>query len=143
MKRLLTFILLAGAFHLAAQNVSYLYDSAGNRTERTIVFPQQQAPSSSSAAEPALAAPIEDSLAEHTIRIYPNPTKGLLSVEINNLSEEVKGEYLLHNMAGQLIKKEEATPGTTLLDLSGQPPGIYLLLIRLNNETVTWKIIKQ
>jgi hypothetical protein len=138
MKQLLLFFVLFAGFTLSAQNVTYNYDAAGNRTERIIAL--SASPQLRSSAE---TTPLEDILDEKKIKIYPNPTKGMLAVEIMDFNNEAKGEYTIHDMAGKLIQRQEAVSGRTTFDLSGQPTGIYLLRIKLNNEILTWKIVKE
>ena len=139
MKQLLFFSVLFAGFTLSAQNVNYTYDAAGNRTERVITLSSK----SQSSKYLNAATPLEDLLAERKVKIYPNPTKGILAVEIDNLEGDTKGEYSIHNAAGSLIKKQKAASGKTTFDLTSQPTGVYFLRIRLGDEVNTWKIIKE
>ena len=138
MKTLFFFSLLFAITSLSAQSVSYTYDASGNRTARVInlsASPQLRASEE--------ATPLEDLLAERKIKIYPNPTKGMLAVEIIDFTEEIQGEYFVYDMSGRMLKREKAAPGKVSLDLSNQPNGVYLLRINLNGESVTWKIVKE
>jgi len=139
MKNILTCILLL----LAATSIyaqSYAYDNAGNRTARVITLPLRSAPAPTEAkAAPALS----DLIAEKEILIYPNPTKGILTVEIKGYTEEMKAEFRLMDMSGKTIIDRKADSSSQTFDLSRQTAGIYLLQIRINSEAVVWKIIKE
>jgi hypothetical protein len=139
MKQLLLFLLLSAGIALSAQNVTYTYDAAGNRTQRVITLSSKSLPSQSLNA----ATPLEDLVAERKVKIYPNPTKGMLAVEVDNLEGDVKGEFSIHNAAGSLIKKQKTVSGKATFDLTSQPTGVYFLRIRLGDEVNTWKIIKE
>jgi hypothetical protein len=137
-KHFLFYLLLFAASSLSAQNVSYAYDNAGNRIERVI----------SLIASPELRASeevteLEDVVAKHEIRIYPNPTQGQLTVEIVDFNADLPFEFTLTDLSGKIIDRKKATSGYQNFNLSGQPDGIYLLRISIDGESTTWKIIKE
>ena len=122
--------------------VSYGYDAAGNRTSRTIVIPPPN---------PAPAPPIEEEppvvysemLSDIEIKIYPNPTDGLLKVEILNLPEDQTANIWLYNLSGRLITSFKGITDFTNIDISEQPTGTYLLKIEVGDYQTEWKIIKK
>jgi PKD repeat protein len=61
------------------------------------------------------------------IRIYPNPTTGLMNIDLQGVNEHV--EVRIMSMQGQLIKKEVISPLQKIwtVDLSSFPGGIYLI----------------
>lgn len=133
-------LLLLAAMSMNAQGVSYTYDDAGNRTARVITL----APSKSPAApQPEAESPFSDRIAKQSIRIYPNPTEGMLAVEIQDFTTDMKAEYRLTDTGGRTITTVKAATGYQTLDLSRQAAGIYLLQITINGESVVWKIIKK
>lgn len=85
----------------------------------------------------------------HSITITPNPTRGIIRAEGLNLSGQ--GSINVYNALGELIYwKElsagEGTPiinGTTEIDLSMQPKGIYLLKIISGEDIFTERIAIQ
>ena len=138
MKKLwICILLLQAAMTMSAQSVTYAYDAAGNRTARVITINKSPA-----APEETITA-LPDLIAENEILIYPNPTKGILSVEIKDYSNEMKAEFQLMDLSGRTIINRKAASSTQTFDLSRQSAGIYLLQIRINGESVVWKIIKQ
>lgn len=136
MKILLATLILLAPFYSQAQDISYYYDNAGNRTERVLNMLR-------SAAQSSDATSIDDVVFGQEIKIYPNPTQGELAVEIIDFKEELKGEILLLNASGNTLESKQAVSGKIYFDLSGNPDGIYLMKITLNGETTTWKIIKK
>jgi hypothetical protein len=149
-------------FFANAQTVSYTYDASGNRTHRTIIMPLLTPPPQDS-TENAIEDPefpvasvqneitenseethqeiYTDILAGTQIAIYPNPTRGQLVVTSNGL--QVTGVEIFDVM-GKLQKAEGAkAEGKFVMDISALPAGTYMMRIMIDNEAVSWKIIKQ
>jgi len=80
---------------------------------------------------------LKDFVADHNIKVYPNPTHGLIKISEHG-DIEFNSIYLL-DLTGKKIKTFE---NVNHLDISEVPAGTYLL--RLNNDkiTITKKIIK-
>ncbi len=72
------------------------------------------------------------------VEIYPNPTKGLFTIELSNLSN-VKIEVT--DLLGQVIINTVAKGNKTILDLSNRANGIYLVKINSIGFTATKKIL--
>lgn len=85
----------------------------------------------------------EHSIKRNHIAIYPNPTKGLLNVELEsgNQIEEV----IIYNQLGQSISQIIATSNTNLmqLEISNLPAGIYLVKAVTGDGVLTERIIKE
>lgn len=77
------------------------------------------------------------------ISIYPNPTKGGLSISANCLSKE--SVISIVNVTGQVIfeEKTDAANFTSNLDLSIYPKGVYFVKIINNKITKIERIILQ
>lgn len=85
--------------------------------------------------------PVEVQRGERTVRIYPNPTRGQLRVEVQGDTQQYT--YRLLSMGGALIAQGQHDGGSPLpLDLSAQPDGAYLLQLIWPNDRCTYKIIK-
>jgi len=66
--------------------------------------------------------------------IYPNPTTGIITIDIKNL------EIIdVINSEGKLVYRGKETE----IDLSSQPNGIYIVKVTTDKETITRKLIKQ
>lgn len=74
---------------------------------------------------------------ENGIRVYPNPTDGVLHIK----SDEPVTSLTLNDMAGHLVSKAEGKCET--LDLSSVNTGMYLLTVNTQNSQKTSKIIKK
>jgi hypothetical protein len=142
MKKLLfIFLLLSAAIGISAQNVSYQYDNAGNRIGRVIVMSSLSSPAPSLSS--ASVTGLEDMITGQKIKVYPNPTEGMLAVEVADFTNEWKVEYLITDMSGKMINRKKADSKYTTLDLTKQSPGVYILRITINGENTSWKIIKK
>lgn len=82
-------------------------------------------------------------LSDKDIRIYPNPTKGRLKIEIAGYENSDRCVLRIFNTSGQQILSTHASSPWTELDISSRANGIYILYISLNNKETTWKIIKK
>jgi hypothetical protein len=132
--------LLFSAMTINAQNVTYAYDNAGNRTDRVITM---NSSSSLSPGAPQAMTALTDLIADRAIVIYPNPTKGILTVEIPDYQSTIPVGFLLTNLSGQAIFSGKSETGSQTIDLSRQPAGIYLLRLSIGEESTVWKIIKE
>ena len=120
--------------------VTYGYDAAGNRISRTIIFSPRSAPIPVEEEQPAVYF---ERLSDIQLKIYPNPTTGLLTVEISNLPEGETATIRLYAMSGQLISTFNNISHTVNIDISSQPAGIYLMNIVAGEYRTEWKIIKK
>ncbi len=139
---LLLVAVLFGCLQGTAQTkvFEFTYDDSGNRTKREFI----QLKSGSIPSDEGLSQEQkihEDNLSGYDIKIYPNPTKGRVTVHIAGIGDNKAGIYL-YNPQGRLIKTTEFTGPENMVDLSGQPPGLYVLRITVEGQNSDWKIIK-
>jgi len=75
----------------------------------------------------------------HNIRIFPNPTIGLLTVHVPG-----SGSYSLeiNSLNGHLLQSIDVAEGERKIDLSNFQKGIFFISIRTRNYVKTEKIIK-
>ncbi|MCL2597622.1 MAG: T9SS type A sorting domain-containing protein [Paludibacter sp.] len=136
--------------------VNFDYDDAGNCIVKykTIVIYSPPAPSddndgqqsdSISAADGLTQAPvqIEDFVGGIEILIYPNPTRGILYIEIQNNHKQTPVTYVLTQSNGRHLLGGTSTNNPLVLNLSSFSSGVYLLRLSINEKTETYKIIKQ
>ena len=120
--------------------IKYKYDAAGNRTQRYYEAPKNAKMAN---ADEQTTDIYEEELPEMKISITPNPTKGILQVQITNAETLQGAEIRLYNPQGTLIRQFHNLSETTTLDISNQADGIYIMQIVLENKEIsTWKIIK-
>jgi len=125
---------------------TYDYDNAGNRILRTTLTIRQVvvAEADTSFADVSNSKQetfFEEVIWENNVKIYPNPTKGMLTLQFD---KPVKtGSYSLSDLSGKLLSDGTITNPIVTLDLSRYENGVYLLTLTLDGQTDTWKIIKQ
>lgn len=139
-KQLFLFIFLFGivSFSSLAQNLRYYYDQSGNRIERIIELKNPLEEKKSEEEE----NPIIDKLQEAAIRIYPNPTSGLITLEFP-ASEKLKaGLVSISNVARQVLLQQNIKLNTLQFDLSAYPAGVYIMTLQCDGEISSWRIIK-
>ena len=125
--------------YTADAQVTFGYDASGNRISRVIRFPAK----SPSFEDQAVEKVHIEILKDFSVRIYPNPTKGDLTVEILNLPEGKTANLRLYDMSGSLILQKTEVRDTEYFNISNRPDGIYILKITSEDSTTEWKIIKQ
>ena len=136
---LVLILLLMTALRINAQTLTYAYDNAGNRTSRVVTLMKSATDSQTANANGAF----NDMVAEKKIVIYPNPTRGIVKVDITGYTDDTKASFRLMSMSGQIISVRTANSSSQTFDLSNQVTGIYLLQITIDGESVVWKIIKE
>jgi hypothetical protein len=77
-----------------------------------------------------------NNVVNNNISIYPNPSTG--KVFVSNIS---KANIAVYNVIGEVIKSIKNADGTTVVDLTDQQNGTYIIKIQENQSIVTKKII--
>lgn len=123
----------------AQQKLKYSYDASGNRISREIHIPinKGKALALTSAEEV-----YSDTLGNIEVKIAPNPTKGKLTVWIQQLPENTPVALGIYNPNGQLIIGTTEYSNSIDLDISDSPIGTYFLRIQIGDYNTSWKIIK-
>lgn len=139
---LLFYLALLSVISSAQDRIGYSYDVLGNRVKREIVMPvpkamaKQQNFSSDNQS-------FSDMLHDHSIKIYPNPTKGALRICVSGLKGTDKCSLEVYTTLGVQILARKVETDNIDINISNQPNGIYLLHITINGQSTTWKIVKQ
>lgn len=131
--------------------INYTYDELGNRIERYELKSAQIVQDSVNATEPVIFAEVEDNPLEepiftnefdkNTVKVYPNPTRGAVNVRFNSLPEG-SPSLAVFDSGGTLVSQEQINSVNTRVNLAFQPNGIYLIVIKQGDATLSWKIIK-
>lgn len=121
-----------------ADRVLFSYDASGNRTssQKEIIVRSQDA----NGQEPV--SPLMETLTQHNVTISPNPTEGPLHIDISGLTETEGSSITIYNTAGSIVYYDSDIKESNELDLTPCPVGMYLMILRLEGETSTWKIIR-
>lgn len=138
----LTILTLLPVVSSAQGRIGYSYDAAGNRVKRQIIMPvpktmaKQQNFSSDNQS-------FSDMLCDHSVKIYPNLSKGVLKICIFGLKDSDKCSLGVYTTQGVQILAKKIKTDNTDVDISNQPNGVYLLQIAINGKSTTWKIVKK
>ena len=81
---------------------------------------------------------IEEYTNKENIRIYPNPTKSFVHVELKDPTEHFT--IYVYSILGQEMYRASNTP---TIDISNFANGVYYLTVDQNSKTWTKKMIKE
>ena len=118
----------------AQTKIRYSYDVSGNRVRREIVLSRVQ---NRALADPEDEKPLSEKFAGQTVRFYPNPTKGQITIAISGNTEELSGDVKIFTMNGKCIATRKIVSSKVSFDLSDQPAGNYILKMTLNGKSAT------
>jgi len=117
------------------------YDAAGNRVSRAVILLKSAAIGKGASAT-ADESPLVERVGNHTARIYPNPTKGVLSIELAPVDTR-QAIVSVYDITGKLLRRRKPVSGSCEVDLSPFPAGTYILMIATGQEGREWKIVKE
>jgi hypothetical protein len=85
--------------------------------------------------------PVTDDLS--SIEIYPNPSKGIINLKMNQFENLKMESAEICNVYGKRIHSQIFKSLSLQIDLSSQPSGIYFLYIKTEDGLIVKKIIKE
>ena len=132
------FIMLATAAY-SQTTIHFCYDNAGNRISRSIELKK----STAAEADSLKIIPLSDQKDQIKIKIYPNPTKGLITVTIAHLPENVPASLAIYNIEGKNLKYIDVYQLSNQFDISSFPDGFYILIVTAGIKKTEWKIVKK
>ena len=131
----------AAADAYAQNKIKYTYDSAGNRLSRQKeIVVQTRGVLSDDEGEPSI---YEEKLSETKVTIYPNPTRGMLKVDISGVEKFENARISLYDLTGKLLQQWAGISQSNTIDLSERTPGMYIMQVAYNGKISSWKIIKE
>ncbi len=80
-----------------------------------------------------------DKIKEQNLIIYPNPSTGVIYVDLSGFASKTRIEVL--NISGKVVKKIENAAGKTTVDLTGMPTSMYLIRVYDGTSSIYKKII--
>lgn len=132
-------VIIPSLYSYGQNKVEFAYDGSGNRIKREIVLAKTRSMEINGKTEP-----LSESIGERTINIYPNPTKGELSVSISEIGNNSEAGYVsLFDITGRMIFKSPLKSVKTDLNIESEPNGVYLMRIEIDGKSTTWKIVKE
>jgi hypothetical protein len=133
----------------AQREVHFTYDNAGNMTSRKIIdlSTPEKAENKDNADNTENTNDLdnfyEDFLGEQEIKIYPNPTKGKLVVEIPSYQYNSNDKIEIVNIQGSMIMRIQPISTRNTISFQEYANSTYILLMYINGKSTEWKIIKQ
>lgn len=138
-------------------SVAYGYDAAGNRVSRSITLrtksdieenPEIDTISTSSPtriAHQSRYPTLEDTLSVNgSIRVFPNPTRGSVQLEVLPRSgETAQPAVAVFDAQGHPVMQLSAFDQKSTVDLSQHAAGNYVLVLRLGDRVAVWNIVKE
>lgn len=142
MKRV--FMVIPAVFFAVAiysQRVEYTYDATGNVTSRKVIVMTRSA--EVTADKDTVARVQSDFLDKKEIKIYPNPTSGILYIKMSKFNPNSKLQLFLFDLSGRCIMNRMLREETASIDISPFNRGIYILRLQSKEAHSEWKIIKK
>ena len=84
---------------------------------------------------------IEENTANNSIQIYPNPASDFITIDLQNINNEVK--LNIYNVMGDLLRSENISKNHQTLNIQNLADGMYVASIESNNKIITQKFIIQ
>lgn len=140
---MLLFVVLsmwAGLDLCAQQRIKFIYDNAGNRLTRQKEIVVQ---TRGTLSDEDSASTYEERFMESKVTIYPNPTRGMLKVDISGVETFDDAGIALYDITGKQLQQWTGITPSNTLDISECSPGIYIIQIAYNGNVSSWKIIKE
>lgn len=135
MRHLFTFAFIFVVTIMKGQTISFVYDDSGNRTNGNIISARSVQEKIQTTFEKKME------LTAEKISIFPNPTKGPLTIQIPDI--ESKPILYIISIEGKLLSKIQLKNSIEDIDISAYEKGTYLFRIINAREEETWKIIKE
>ncbi len=143
---LLLFIAVSCSGISLSQNINFEYDDSGNCILKYKTIVMSKTKSINTGAEDDEIIPVIEStiINDLDIKIYPNPTKGNIRIEIEGqFTKNNTYRIMLFDSSGKLLINNKTNEKITDLNISGYNNGIYILRIKYEGEKEEWKIIKE
>ena len=125
---------------ISQNTYEYTYDNSGNRLTRQIIYLKSAQTNDKSEKVEKTATVLGNNT---FVSIYPNPTSGMLKLNIGEHFRDQSGSYVLMNSTGTIIESKHNLNVLETIDLSALPQGIYILRLTVDDETAEWKIVKE
>jgi hypothetical protein len=79
---------------------------------------------------------------KQNVIVWPNPVRNILNIRLPDTDNKINSVLLYHNQ-GELIYSEKVNGASYQLNMNHLPAGFYLLEIRLTDQTIFYKTVKQ
>ncbi len=141
---LLLIIGLIGLIQTArSQNFTFGYDNAGNRYSKNVITLKSTESVQDTSTQKQDTAVYQELLDELKVSLYPNPTKGIIIIELENLDSIVSSILYVTDNSGKILYVHKELQQRNEIDLSSLHPGMYFLRIQAGMSISEWKVIKE
>lgn len=120
--------------------IDFSYDNAGNRLSKSINLNTAGGTKSARAIEQPV---MDDSVHIAQIKLFPNPTAGEIHLQIIQEEEIERASVNVYNTSGSIIFSRRMYEMQETINLSGQIPGLYLVVVNVNDKQHVWRVIKE
>jgi len=80
---------------------------------------------------------------EMKVDIYPNPTQGMLQVDISNVDIPSGAQIEIYSASGLLAGRWTGISPNNIYDITDKPAGIYILRLTIDKDNAkSWRIVK-
>lgn len=138
----LSFGLMSSLNCMAQSNYTFVYDDNGNRKSRTLDMSsnlKSTSPENTEIGKKEYKEVIEDL----EILLYPNPTKGEITISLNNFEDQEPSFISIYDYTGRLLQNHNNVQEINLINISDLPRATYLLKIVVGEKSTEWKVIKE
>ena len=79
-------------------------------------------------------------MGDYNFNIYPNPSKGVFNLDINN--QNLNYNVIIYNLIGEKVyEKCNFTSQELKINLNSKPKGLYIIKVEIGNEIIAYKIL--
>ncbi len=143
----LLFILFVSTSELFSQSVIFEYDDSGNcifKYKTVVLSPSYAKKNTENQSSDTIKVPAQKSMfGERKLTIFPNPTKGVLKIEITGKTLDNQGQYIVTDLSGKRILSGIFESMSFQVDMTTLPEGGYFIKLMIENKQDIWKIIKE
>ena len=125
----------------AQTSITYSYDSNGNRD--SVVLEASKSVSVSFPIVDKNIKPLEElTESEEGIKVFPNPTRGIINVLLENFKDQTEGSLMIFNLNGIVLKQMKINAPFTEVNVNDMPDGVYVMRLLINRQSLDYKIVK-
>jgi hypothetical protein len=127
------------------RKVKFRYDDFGNRQEREMMeVLLTKSAQLSPYDENKILEPQEEMWNTRKLTVYPNPTKGDISLEVSGGADDDVFKYTVYSISGSLVLEGLFEgQGQHPVNMSQLKSGTYIMVVVRNDETIKFRIIKE
>lgn len=123
--------------------LSFDYDDNGNRIERLLGNDCDDKEEFDNMRNTITSVcDIEECVVEDVLQVFPNPTNGYLTLQMNVIGGNKAASLSIYNMNGVKLVDCQMINKRHVLDISSFPRGVYLMKVESDSEVHTKMVLK-